>query len=137
MLQLVYISSCRQPITEATCRDILDTSRKNNQRDGMTGLLVAGQSRFLQVLEGKTDVVRAAYRRILSDPRHYACVLLGERYIEERLFGEWDMAFAKGGAELSEHLNLAAIVASLVEPIADANLRAQFIGFAEMHSKAA
>lgn len=39
VLQLVYISSARELITEATCRDILLVSRRNNLRDGISGLL--------------------------------------------------------------------------------------------------
>lgn len=137
MLQLVYISSARELITEATCRDILSVSRKNNQRDGISGLLVAGQRRFLQALEGEPDAVRAAYQRICKDPRHYACVLLGEHYIDNRLFGAWEMGFQQAGRELSDDANLAAIVTNLVDPISDANLRAQFVGFAEMQEQAA
>lgn len=137
MLQLVYISSARNLITEATCRDILSVSRKNNQRDGISGLLIAGQQRFLQALEGNTDVVRAAYQRIRADPRHYACVLLGEHHVDDRMFGAWEMGFQKGGRELSDGSSLAAVVTNLVDPITDANLRAQFVGFAELQGRAA
>ncbi len=137
MLQLVYISSARELITEATCRDILLVSRRNNLRDGISGLLVAGQRRFLQALEGKTDAVRAAYQRISADPRHYACVLLGEHHIDDRMFGTWEMGFRPGGSDLSDDASLAAIVTSMVDPIGDANLRAQFVGFAELQSRAA
>lgn len=137
MLQLVYISSARMLITDATCRDILSISRRNNERDGISGLLVAGQRRYLQALEGKTDVVRAAYQRIRADPRHYACVLLGEHYIDDRMFGAWDMGFQQGGRELSDDASLAAVVTNLVAPISDANLRAQFVGFAELQERAA
>ncbi len=137
MLQLVYISSARQPITHAACLDILETSRRNNLRSGVSGLLVAGERRFLQALEGRTDAVRATYKRILADPRHYACVLLSEQYIDERCFGDWDMGYAPGGADLSDDAKLATIVTSLVEPVGDASMRAQFVGFAELQSRAA
>ena len=137
MLQLVYISSARAPITEACCLDILSTSRANNARVGVTGLLIAGQRRFLQALEGRTDAVRATYQRIITDPRHYACVLLSEQYVDERQFGDWTMGYASGGSGLSDDAELASIVTGLVDPVGDANLRAQFIGFAELQSRAA
>ena len=137
MLQLVYISTARHPITEACCRDILTTSKKNNLRVGITGLLVAGQRRFLQALEGQPDVVRSTYKKITSDPRHYACVLLSEQYVDDRQFGDWAMGFCSGGGDLSDDAQLAAIVTSLVDPVGDANLRAHFIGFAELQSRAA
>lgn len=106
-------------------------------RDGVSGLLVAGQRRFLQALEGRTDVVRATYQRIIADPRHYACVLLSDRYVDERQFGAWDMGFLNGSDDLSDDAGLAAIVTKLVDPVTDASLRAQFVGFADLQSKAA
>lgn len=137
MLQLVYISSARQPITASVCTNILSVSRTSNQRSGITGLLVAGERRFLQALEGPTDAVRSTYARILKDPRHYACVLLSEHYLDQRQFGEWSMGYIAGGPELSDEGLLADVVTKLVDPIDDASLRAQFIGFAELQNRAA
>jgi len=137
LLQLVYISSTRQPITESTCADVLAVSRTNNAMYGITGLLVAGQRRFLQALEGPTDAVRSTYARIVKDPRHYACVLLSEHYLDQRQFGDWSMGYVAGGSDLSDEQHLADVVTKLVDPIDDASLRAQFIGFAELQSRAA
>lgn len=137
MLQLVYISTARHAITEACCLEILTTSRENNLRVGITGLLVAGQRRFLQALEGRPEAVRSAYKRIIEDPRHYACVLLSEQYVNERQFGNWAMGYSSGGSDLADDAELASIVTSLVDPVGDANLRAHFIGFAELQSRAA
>lgn len=47
------------------------------------------------------------------------------------------MGFQPGGSDLSDDASLAAIVTSMVDPIGDANLRAQFVGFAELQSRAA
>ena len=132
VLQLVYISSAREAITQATCRDVLEISRRNNQRNSVTGLLVAGKRRFLQAIEGPADAVRATYARILADPRHYACVLLSEHYLDTRHFGNWAMGYTLGGSDLCDEEELAAIVTSLVDPVTDASMRAQFLGFADL-----
>ena len=137
MLQLVYISSARTLISENTCADILAKSRLHNQRADISGLLVAGQRRFLQALEGPTDAVRATYARILNDPRHYACVLLGERYLDTRQFGDWAMGYNAGGRDAADDAGLVSIVEALVDPLDNANLKAQFTGFAELQSRAA
>lgn len=134
---MVYISSARQPITVSICEDVLAVSRTNNARNGVSGLLVAGQRRFLQALEGPTDAVRSTYARILQDPRHYACVLLSEQYLNQRQFGEWSMGYVAGRAGLQDDKHLAEIVTRLVDPIDDASLRAQFVGFADLQSRAA
>ena len=84
MLTLVYISTARGEITPAMCEDILLASRRNNPANDITGLLVAGKKRFLQALEGPADQVRTTYARIAADPRHFACVALGERTSDTR-----------------------------------------------------
>jgi hypothetical protein len=89
MLQLVYISTAAK---DADCAPILRASRRNNGRDGITGLLYADGVRFLQALEGPADAVEAAYARIKTDPRHKAPVVLSRREVDEREFGPWEMA---------------------------------------------
>lgn len=137
MFQIVYISTARALITQEVCNDVLRISRANNRRAGISGLLVAGQQRFLQALEGPTDAVRATFARIVDDPRHFACVVLSERHIDSRQFGDWAMGFIAGepGAVASE--TLPSIVEALVAPLEDANMRAQFMGFADLQSRAA
>ncbi len=137
MLQIVYISTARQPIGPSLCADILKTSRINNREDRISGLLVAGGRRFLQVLEGPAAEVRQTYARIAADSRHYACVILSERQIEARQFGEWAMGYTAGGREASDDSSLEEIVAALVAPVRDPDLRAQFTGFAQLQSRAA
>ncbi|WP_338503968.1 BLUF domain-containing protein [Sphingomonas kaistensis] len=136
MLQLVYISSSRGVITPHICLDILAVSRRNNDRQNVTGLLVAGERRFLQALEGPTDAVRATYARIQRDQRHYACVLLAERYADERQFGTWSMASIKAVSDGPVGATLAQSVEALTCDLADPDLRAQFNGFAELQSVA-
>jgi Sensors of blue-light using FAD len=137
LLQLVYISSARSLITEEACRDILATSQRNNRDCGVTGLLVAGKRRFLQALEGPTDAVRATYARILADPRHYACVMLSERYVETSQFGEWAMGYSTLRREEPHSDDLTTLVKALVAELPEPNLQAQFIGFADLQSRAA
>ena len=128
MYRLCYISTSRQPITKPMCTDILATSRRNNQRDGLTGLLLAGQRRFLQVLEGERAAVQRAYDRILLDPRHFACVILESGEFAERQFSAWVMGFEQTD-EGTRSLSEPQLAAAMIGRIADRNLRAQFEGF--------
>lgn len=137
ILQLLYISTARAPITSAMCDDILVVSRRNNAANGISGLLIAGQRRFLQALEGPDRSVLATYDRIAADPRHYACVILSRRQVEQRSFGDWAMGYIPGGDDSLASPGLAATLAALIAPIEDPNLRAQFAGFADVQSNAA
>ena len=134
MLQLCYISTSRAPVDTAFLDDILTASRRNNARAGVTGVLVSGGKRFIQVLEGPDQAVLTTYARIQNDPRHFAFVLLANHQVADRAFGMWSMAHQQGRDHGGD---LTAMVDDLTANIADANLRAQFSGFARLHAKAA
>ena len=129
MYRLCYISSARSTLDAADIEQILRTSRVNNRRSGVTGLLMVGNRRFLQLLEGDEAAVRATYDRILGDTRHYAPVIVDRRDVDDRQFGEWDMGLVR--PEDDQAQRLLAILAT----IRDANLRAQFQGFFEIHGE--
>ena len=135
MLQLAYISTAALLPTEGMLDSILAASRRNNQQAGVTGLLVAGGRRFLQVLEGPEAGVLATYARIQADTRHRAFVMLSCKPVEARAFGDWAMGFERGGNGASGDLRQ--VIAGLTAPLADKNLLAQFQGFGEIHAKAA
>jgi hypothetical protein len=135
MLQVVYISTARHVFTKAELDEVLAVSRRNNAPVGVTGLLVAGGSRFLQVLEGPEAAVAATFRRIKADARHFAVVPLSMKEVDGRQFGQWSMGYEAGAA--THAAGLRGIVEELVMPLRDKNLAAQFTGFAEIHARAA
>lgn len=136
MFQLVYISTARAPLAQTAIASILASSRRNNARQGVTGLLVAGGRRFLQALEGPEQAVLDTYARIKADPRHHALVLLAGRSVDERAFGSWSMAFEPAG-EATEGGSLTELVDVLTASLSDKSLRAHFMGFAELQGRAA
>lgn len=129
MLQIVYISTAIGAIDTAT---ILATSRRNNARDGLTGLLYTNGKRFLQVLEGEPANVERALARIDADPRHRAMVVLSSRDVTAREFGAWAMAERVAGDDAD------AFVARVRALIAQAapSVRATFDGFVQLHRAA-
>ncbi|QAY78375.1 BLUF domain-containing protein [Sphingosinicella sp. BN140058] len=135
MLQTVYISTAQPKLPQAELRAVLDSSRRNNAAVGVTGLLVAGGRRFLQVLEGPDAAVEATLARIKVDPRHRAIVTLSRKDVDARQFGDWSMGFELGAA--AGTADLKSVVDSLVSRLSDRNLAAQFQGFAEIHARAA
>ncbi len=132
MLQLVYISSVSPAGPAADVAQILETSRRNNRRDGITGLLYADGTRFLQALEGSPDRVEAAFARIRTDPRHRAIVVLSRRAIDAREFGAWDMAQRTPGTADDGFMARIAMMVRDVSP----NVRATFESFAHVRRAA-
>lgn len=89
-MQFVYAS---QPFgfDNSMLAGILLDARRCNERDEITGALIARQDLYLQLLEGPEDKVRAAYQRIRQDDRHIDVVPLVERSIDVRMFPGWAM----------------------------------------------
>lgn len=129
MLQIVYISTATGAVDTAA---ILAVSRRNNARDGLSGLLYTNGKRFLQVLEGDPAHVERALARIDADPRHRAMVVLSSRDVSTREFGGWAMAERVAGDDAD------AFVARIRTLIAQASpaVRATFDGFVQLHRAA-
>jgi len=72
-------------------RAVIAKSIQNNRLDDVTGFLVAGEGRFLQLLEGPAQAVQAVYARIAQDPRHADLALIHSGPADRRLFRDWNM----------------------------------------------
>ncbi|MBS1300930.1 BLUF domain-containing protein [Loktanella sp. SALINAS62] len=90
LTQLIYAS---QPFgyDAILLSDILNDARACNLRDDITGALVCRHDIYLQLLEGPTEQVTAAYTRICRDDRHVAVHKLVSRQVTSRMFGNWAM----------------------------------------------
>uniref|UniRef100_A0A9E8A0A8 BLUF domain-containing protein n=1 Tax=Bosea sp. NBC_00436 TaxID=2969620 RepID=A0A9E8A0A8_9HYPH len=97
LIRLVYASESR--LVDANRRAELDrmlaSARRFNDRNGITGFLLATDRAFAQVLEGQQDNVTETYGRIVMDPRHAAVRLLIEEPIAARSFAGWAMGIAE------------------------------------------
>lgn len=93
MRSLLYLSSATRPINDNELLDILKVSRRNNQRVGVTGMLLYRGGNFIQVLEGPDDAVQETYDRIERDNRHADVMMVLNEKISERRFSEWSMGF--------------------------------------------
>lgn len=93
MFQTVYVSAATEPFSKAQLKDLLTLARENNQRLGVSGMLLYKDGDFIQLLEGEESVVRALLAKIMTDPRHHTSMVLLEETTESRLFPEWSMGF--------------------------------------------
>lgn len=132
MLQLVYVSSVQPGLAADAPEAILHTSRANNRCDGITGFLYSDGRRFLQALEGPADKVLATVARIRADDRHRAIVILSQREVTEREFGEWAMAHYLPGQDAEAFIARVAALTANASP----SVRATFEGFAQVRRAA-
>lgn len=101
LYSLVYVSAARADFPDSALLDLLSVSRELNHRNGITGMLLFKERRFMQVLEGDKPDVRATFDRITRDPRHGDVTTLLEQEIAERDFPEWTMGFQSLDGDLS------------------------------------
>ncbi|WP_371310605.1 BLUF domain-containing protein [Hyphomonas sp.] len=93
--RIVYTSHSTGRSNAAAIDAILEVSRRNNERDQITGLLIYHDKLFLQVIEGPETAVDACFSRILKDRRHAGCTRILSETVVSRVFPNWHMSFRK------------------------------------------
>jgi hypothetical protein len=91
MYRLIYKSRANQRIDWEFVNGIVATSEDSNKDTGITGVLLATDTHFLQVLEGGFDEVNDLFMSIVRDPRHDTIHLIAFSCVDSRLFGGWAM----------------------------------------------
>jgi hypothetical protein len=91
MYRVIYKSRRVQPLNWDIVRDITSKSESNNKSCGVTGVLLASRSHFLQALEGNFESVNSVFRRIAKDERHCDLSIISFSVVDARLFGSWCM----------------------------------------------
>ena len=97
MYSLIYRSVAKDSFDKPLIYKMLSEARDFNADHGITGCLLYHKGQFIQLLEGDEVEVISLFNRIKLDQRHAAVELLEEEEINERIFGEWSMAFEDMG----------------------------------------
>jgi len=88
---VIYISSRTDPMDPMLVRDIAIEASQTNRTLGVSGILMAVGSSFLQVLEGQKDVVETLLDKIGRDSRHKDIRVIYQGALPDRIFGQWSM----------------------------------------------
>lgn len=91
MLRLIYTSVQTPGFDRQVFEQLCEQASRNNQRLGITGLLLSNGMEFMQCLEGPKDTVASVYRKILLDSRHSDIRLLVSEDTDSLLFTAWSM----------------------------------------------
>ncbi len=91
LVRCLYASRAAAPLTDAAIDSILEQSRRNNPKQGITGMLCVAEDIFIQLLEGGRDEVCELFNTIVRDPRNQQVRILVFEEITERRFGNWTM----------------------------------------------
>lgn len=93
LYRLLYTSVAEPNVSDGELEEILATARKFNPTVGLTGVLLFYNGTFLQVLEGNRSDVDELLARIAQDTRNSDIERVFEEDANERMFGDWSMAY--------------------------------------------
>lgn len=101
---IVYFSSWTEPFREEDLSTVLKQSRRNNDKTGITGVMLYVRGSVIQVLEGEKEALDTLYQRIERDPRHTNVSPVLNRPITQRLFAAWSMGYETISARQLEEI---------------------------------
>ncbi|MDT0576885.1 EAL domain-containing protein [Croceicoccus sp. F390] len=131
LFRLVYYSrnAMAAPADEmrAAVDHIMEASRRNNERAGITGALMFTEDLFAQVLEGSKDALESVFNRIQMDERHDDIQLLSIDPIDQRSFGNWAMAYVGSITQGKEQFDHCATVSGFDFMRANAETMARYL----------
>ena len=99
LIRIVYISRATFETApaangvEPNVARILSTSRTNNRRNGLVGMLYYGDGCFFQCVEGDRLKVQSLYKTLLKDPRHRELKMVASESIKRLSFPDWSMKY--------------------------------------------
>ncbi len=116
---LVYESQAVIPLSEPDLKLLIDSAEARNRKEGITGLLVYDEGRFLQWLEGPSPALERVWKSISQDRRHTKISILGQSTTPVRFFGGSPMALGKrhGHREERNLFSEGNLPASLIEAL--------------------
>lgn len=92
--QIVYLSHSNETsMSHEELQKIVMTCRQRNERLEITGLLLYKEGNFCQILDGPEESINIVMESIRNDIRHGGIVVILERFVEERSFRYWNIAF--------------------------------------------
>eukprot|EP01013_Petalomonas_cantuscygni_P019698 TRINITY_DN3764_c0_g1_i1.p1 TRINITY_DN3764_c0_g1~~TRINITY_DN3764_c0_g1_i1.p1 ORF type:complete len:1144 (+),score=210.15 TRINITY_DN3764_c0_g1_i1:141-3572(+) len=91
MIRVLYVSRATVDLTPTVIANIAETSKRNNARIGVTGMLVCAADVLLQYLEGPASAVMPLLSRIFRDRRHSGSTILTMEVDITRRFADWAM----------------------------------------------
>ena len=106
---VLYVSTAKRLMGEQELADLLSQSQRNNQRDGITGMLLYDEGSFIQYIEGRPMEVSRLWQTIKGDSRHTGVLKISDGPVDERLFADWSMGFKNAQSFGGFHLDFDAL----------------------------
>ena len=104
ILRLTYISCHNSSNANIEVARILEQAQRNNERKGITGVLVINENYFLQSIEGARPLINELLRELVNDKRHLSLRIVACHEIEQRRWSKWSMKYLTPSDEDKEYV---------------------------------
>jgi hypothetical protein len=91
--RLAWSSAPSPSFSAARLNEIIAPSRRNNERNHISGMLLFTGANFLGILEGGELDLRDLWQRLERDRRHCHLLRIGDDLCEERWFPAWRIGY--------------------------------------------
>jgi Sensors of blue-light using FAD len=98
--EIILVSSLSPGCEEGEIISICDASIRSNSSNNLGGILLYAHGSFMQLIEGDSQGVTAAYKRITQSPWHFNIHVLLSQEMEERLCGAWSFSHVPLGKKI-------------------------------------
>lgn len=89
----LYVSKAKDETILDKLDGMLENARKFNLSHAITGCLIYNNGYFMQLLEGRKEIIDSLMFKILNDKRHTEVTTIMKGFLKKRLFSDWSMAF--------------------------------------------
>jgi hypothetical protein len=86
--QVVYISHATATLTKNELNELVEVSRRNNKKYGITGALLYLENAFIQVIEGEDAAISQLLDKLYADTRHRNVRIVSDIIAQIRYFQE-------------------------------------------------
>jgi hypothetical protein len=109
--QVVYISHATVTWSKNELNELVEVSRRNNKKYGITGALLYLENAFIQVIEGEDVAISQLLDKLYADARHRNVRIVSDNIAQVRYFQHWSMGIVKAAEvdrpQVLEELRLA------------------------------
>jgi diguanylate cyclase (GGDEF)-like protein/PAS domain S-box-containing protein len=89
----IYVSKAADTTKEDEIDIMLSRAREFNLSNAITGYLIYDNGYFLQLIEGRKEIIDSLMQKIYKDKRHNNVTTIMKGYFDDRLFWDWSMGY--------------------------------------------
>tara|TARA_R100001369_G_scaffold21881_4_gene39787 strand:+ start:37350 stop:37754 length:405 start_codon:yes stop_codon:yes gene_type:complete len=96
---IVYVSTASKDLEKKEIENILNSSKKWNNENDVTGLLLFSGGNFFQIIEGEKNLILELFQNINSDKRHHNITQIFGKEIHKEAYDGYDSDFVSDEAD--------------------------------------